>query len=105
MDAGIAAIISAVISGTAGSSVGIIGAWLVFKAKTRDDKQELINQLQEERNRLDEQAAADRAEFAKQMDRMWKDKAASRQYVGSLVDHIWQRKEPPPPLAPDGYIH
>ncbi|WP_350347273.1 hypothetical protein ABIQ69_11590 [Agromyces sp. G08B096] len=98
-------------------------AFLQSRAKSRDDRQALIDQLQEERNYADEQRrlereafsielakereqiAAERVEYTTRLDRMWADKAASRAHVAQLNDHIWQRKPPPPPEPPAGYIH
>lgn len=101
---GIAQALAPMLGPLAGAGVGALSAWLVFRAKSKDDKQTLIDQLQEERDRADDRAHEQLGEFSRQMDRMWADKAASRQHVGALVDHIWQRKEPPPPPAPAGYI-
>lgn len=96
-----AAIIVAVVA----ASGGVLGAWAVFAKSARDDRQLLIDQLQEERNATESRAAQDRAAFTAQVDRLWTDKAASREHVNALRDHIWQRKPPPPPEPGEGYIH
>ena len=98
-------VIVAALGAIASGGVGALSAWLVFWAKSKDDKQELINQLQEERDRADDRADKDRTAAMEQIDKLWHDKAASREYVRRLLDHIWQRKDPPPPEVPDGYIH
>lgn len=103
------------IVGIGGAAIGAAGGafagWLAYRAKSREDTQQLIDQLQEERqmfvNQLSAeraQMAADRKSYEERVDRFWADKAASRNYVGSLLDHIWLRKEPPPPEPPPGYI-
>ena len=112
-------IIVAVIAATGGWATAI---WQ-SRSKAKDDRQALIDQLQEERNHSDEQRrlereafssqlAAERESFAAQLtseraeiQRMYMDKAASRDFVAALKDHIWQRKDPPPPEPPAGYIH
>lgn len=80
------------------------GALAVMRKSSRDDRQALIDQLQEERNASETRAAQDRAAFTAQIDRFWVDKSASRDHVAALRDHIWQRLPPPPPAPPEGYI-
>lgn len=97
-------------------------AYFTLRAKAQEDKQALIDQLQEERNEERNERRREREEFAAQLaaeraeiaaeravnseriDRFWADKAASRTYVAQLEHHIWAQKEPPPPTPPDGYI-
>lgn len=91
--------------GTVLLSIGGIITAIVLGAKSKKDAlQALIDQVQEERNKAVEAAEKDRALFSEKIDKFWADKHASRDYVGSLVDHIWQRKDPPPPPPPAGYI-
>jgi len=102
------------------------GAWATTFVSMRrgasDARNTLIDQLQEERNHSDEQRklereafateltaereqiAAERRENREMVDRFMSDKAASREYVNRLKDHIWQRHDPPPPEPPVGYI-
>lgn len=115
----IATIVSSIITG----GVGFGGAIMLFKKNSGDDRQALIDQLQEERDVTQRQLREERQEFAKQLveeraaaqeerlaytarlDQMWADKAASREHVAALRDHIWSRQAPPPPDPPPGYIH
>lgn len=80
------------------------------RAELAEDRRSLIEQLQEERSVYVAQLSAERAElaaerqvWAERFDRMWADKAASRQHVAALRAHIWSRGEPPPPDPPAGY--
>lgn len=66
----------------------------------RADAMQLVDQLQEELGRRDRQ----HEQLMERIDRMWADKAASRNYVGALRDHIWARNDPPPPEPPENYI-
>jgi uncharacterized protein HemX len=106
--------------------IGATGGWATAfiqgRAKAKDERQVLIDQIQEERNyqteqrRLEreqfaaelkaerEQLAAERRENGERIDRFWADKAASREYVNRLQHHIWNRLDPPPPEPPAGYI-
>ncbi|HWU46148.1 MAG TPA: hypothetical protein VN133_05265 [Humibacter sp.] len=115
-----------VLVGAAAAVIGAVGgvftAWVAMRGKQRDDRQMLIDQLQEERNAEREERRKEREEFATQLaseraeiaaervehserlDKMWADKSASRAYIGSLEQHIWQHREPPPPTPPVGYI-
>lgn len=95
-----------------GAVGGILATWAVARKTAREDTQALIDQLQEERTAFVEQLEKERAgmredrvSYESKIDALWTDKAASRQYVGALTDHIWQRKDPPPPEPPAGYIH
>lgn len=90
----------------------LISALLTRRTAADADRQALIDQLQEElKADLAELAAerdeikAEREQYQRNLDRLWTDKAASREHVAALRDHIWQRKDPPPPDPPDGYIH
>ncbi|MGB3414032.1 MAG: hypothetical protein WBA28_04890 [Microbacteriaceae bacterium] len=89
--------------------IGAIGGWLstllTMRGKAKDQQLLLINELQEERNTWKEALDKERAMYSSKLDRMWADKSASRDHVAALRDHIWQRKPPPPPVAPDHYIH
>ena len=106
--------------------VAASGAWLTtlvsLRGKARDDRQLLIDQLQEERNWQAEERRKERVEFAEELraeraqiaaerdlarresDRFWADKASSRVYVGMLRAHINAVLPPPPPNPPEGYI-
>jgi predicted house-cleaning noncanonical NTP pyrophosphatase (MazG superfamily) len=86
------------------ASGGVIVGWLTLRAKNKDDKQSLIDQLQEERNTYVSQLEKERADYMARIDRFWADKAYSREHVAELRDHIWQRNDPPPPKPPTGYI-
>ena len=77
-----------------------LGAWLLFRAKARDDKQLLIDQLQEERALLKGEGVAYRA----QIDKHWQDKALSREHVAALRHQVWSGGNPPPVAAPPGYV-
>ena len=97
-------------------------AFVAVRRGARDDRNALIDQLQEERDHSDEQRRLERAAFAEELtaeraqitaerrehrdivDRFMSDKAASREYVNRLKDAIWQRHDPPPPEPPVGYI-
>lgn len=96
-----------------GGGIGALATALVTARRNkREDRDALIDQLQEERKSFVEELkkereafAAERAELLDRLDKMWADKAASREHVNALRDHIWQRKDPPPPDPPAGYIH
>lgn len=73
--------------------------------------QAIIDQLQEERKSKDDQlnkeraaSLAEREKYERRIDQFWGEKAVSRLYVNALQDHIWQRKDPPPPNPPEGYV-
>jgi len=115
-------LLAAIVGALIGAVGGIASAWMVLRGKQRDDRQMLIDQLQEERNAEREERRKEREEFAAQLaqeraeiaaervehserlDKMWADKSASRAYIGSLEQHIWKQLEPPPPTPPVGYI-
>ncbi|WP_449277986.1 hypothetical protein [Leucobacter sp. GX24907] len=94
------ATIQALITGVVGLTVGALTA----RGKRREDTQTLIDQLQEERSAYVEQLREERAAGDTRLDRMWVDKAASRQHVADLRSHINQGLGPPPPGPPAGYI-
>ena len=101
------------------AAIAASGAWLTtlvtFRARARDERQVLIDQLQEERNWQADERRKERLEFTEQLqaeremarvesNRFWDDKALSRSYVGQLRAHIMERRDPPPPIPPAGYI-
>ena len=93
-------VITTIISAIGGVTVGALAA----RGKRREDKQLLIDQLQEERNFQVQERAKERQEFVDQIDRVWRDKAHTREHVNALRAHIWRGCPPPPPEPPDGYI-
>lgn len=100
-----------VVIGLIAVSGGYATAWVSSRKSHNDDRQTLIDQLQEERKTYVDQLGKERAEqkadreaYTKRLDAMWTDKAASREHVNALRDHIWQRRDPPPPEPPVGYI-
>lgn len=106
-------LIPVVVSLVGGGTVGALAtAFITARRDTLSDRNALIDQLQEERKSYVEQLKAERAEqaaerqaYTERLDQMWADKASSREHVAALRDHIWQRKPPPPPDPPAGYIH
>lgn len=102
-----------------GGGVGALSAWLVFRAKSKDDKQTLIDQLQEERNHVTEQRRLDRDEFkqelieerktyVEQLDkerekhdqrtaRLLLERDEDHEYITDLQLHIAAGSPPPPP--------
>jgi flagellar biosynthesis GTPase FlhF len=109
---------------------GFIGGIAAMRKAAADERtardmerQAFIDQVQEERDAAHQLLHQEREEYASQLaaerklireereaytsrlDTMWTDKAASREHVAELRDHIWQRKPPPPPEPPPGYIH
>lgn len=82
------------------AGAGVVGAMFVFRAKQKEDKHLLIDQLQEERNLLRDQLAAQRIEDEKR----FHDKALSRQHVADLRRQINTGTPPPPVPPPPGYI-
>lgn len=93
-------VLVALISATGGAVVALIAA----RGKRREDTQTLIDQLQEERKAYAEMLREERAVADARLDRMWADKAASRQHVADLRAHINRGDPPPPPTPPEGYI-
>lgn len=70
------------------------------RTEARTEAHAMIDQLQEERTVREGQVSA----LQSRIDGFYTDKHASRIFVASLIDHIWQRKQPPPPEPPAGYI-
>lgn len=126
METWIIPIVVAVI-GAVGGFIGGVAAMRKTAADERTsrdlERQAFIDQVQEERDAAHALLHQEREEYATQLaaerrelrdertaytsrlDTMWVDKAASREHVAALRDHIWQRKDPPPPDPPTGYIH
>lgn len=103
----IAALIGAVLA----FAGGLVGHLFTAKKNRSDLQQQLIDQLQEERNRLDAKLEAQEERHAKDVNQLniritgfYADKAASRNYIASLESHIFQGSPPPPPPPPDGYV-
>lgn len=92
-----AAALPVMVTSVATSAVTAIGAFLLGASRRKHD---MIDQLQEERTSRETQIAA----LELRIDAFYTDKHASRIYVASLIDHIWQRQQPPPPDPPTGYI-
>lgn len=99
----------------AGIVVGFIGSLLghrVAAGKNKNDLQQaMIDQIQEERNRLDDKLEKQEKRHAEDVDKLnrrisgfYADKSASRKYIGMLESHIFQGKPPPPPTPPTGYV-
>lgn len=66
----------------------------------RLERQEFVDQLREERD-----AANERTDKVNTLlDRMWSDKAASREHVAALRAQIWAGGTPPPVDPPAGYL-
>lgn len=82
------------------AAVGVMSTFLVFRAKQKEDKHLLIDQLQEERNLLHEQLKAER----EQTRAIYLDKSLSRQHVADLRRQINTGSPPPPVTPPSGYI-
>lgn len=83
---------------------GAFGAFLLARGKRREDTQTLVDQLQEERVQYVGLLREEREMNERRLDRMWDDKAASRQHVAELRAHIFKGSPPPPPAPPAGYI-
>ena len=120
----------AIITAVGGIVAGFIAGVAAMRKTAADERtardlerQAFIDQVQEERDAAHQLLHQEREEYAAQLaaerkelreertaytsrlDTMWADKAASREHVAELRDHIWQRKDPPPPEPPPGYIH
>lgn len=78
----------------------LIAGIVAYTAGSRRNRHDLIDQLQEERDKRQDEIE----KLNQRVTAFYTDKHASRQYVSSLLDFIWQRKEPPPPEPPHGYI-
>lgn len=83
-----------------GGVVGLVSAWLVYKAKSRDDTQVLIDQLQEERSEMRAQLDKERAHNEQRLDRLYEDRDDDRTYIAVLQEHIRLGNPPPPPERP-----
>lgn len=101
---------------------GLVGHLITSRKNKADIQSALVDQLQEERNRLDAKLEAQEIRHAADMEKLnvringfYADKSASRKYIGALqareaelVAHILLGHPPPPPGAsprpPDGYI-
>lgn len=83
---------------------GIVVGVLTARGKRREDTQVLIDQIQEERDQYATLLREERAAGDARLDRMWTDKARSRQHVAELRAHIYRGDPPPPPAPPTGYI-
>lgn len=99
----------------AGVLVGFVGSMIGHRltaGKQKTDLQlALIDQLQEERNRMDEKMekqeqrhADDVSQLNKRITGFYADKSKSRHYIAALESHIYQGNPPPPPDPPHGYI-
>lgn len=78
----------------------VLTSYVAFLAGLSRNRHAMIDQLQEERSLREVQIA----DLERRIDAFYADKHASRIYVAALLDHIWQRKAPPPPDPPPGYI-
>jgi len=88
----------------AGVVLGFIGSLIANRITAKKHKVELqlalVDQLQEERDRLDGKID----KLNTRVTGFYADKHASRRYIASLEDHINQRNPPPPPEPPPGYV-
>lgn len=107
----LAAAVSSLITGIAGVRIGARTDRREMLAAAKADSHAMIDQLQEERNQVEAKlgkeigdGAAKVERLEKRIDIFYADKHASRLYVAALLDHIWQRKQPPPPDPPAGYV-
>lgn len=101
---------------------GLVGHLITSKKNRSDLQQALIDQLQEERDRLDKKLEAQEERHAKDVNQLniritgfYADKSASRKYIAALqareaelLAHIIRGDPPPPvgesPTPPEGYI-
>lgn len=101
--------------GAGGILLGLIGSLITVKVTAKKNKTDLqlqlIDQLQEERNRMDERFEKQEERHAKDVANLntritgfYADKSASRRYIASLESHIYQGNPPPPPAPPEGYV-
>lgn len=110
----------------AGILVGFLGSMMGHKITAGKNKADLqlalVDQLQEERNRLDEKIETQEKRHSEDVSKLntrisgfYADKSASRRYISSLqareaelVAHIILGNPPPPPGAspepPEGYV-
>lgn len=84
---------------------GVLSSWLIFRAREKDHTQQLIDQLQEERDHYFEQMRREHEANLAAAEKRWAEKAAAQLHVNELRQHIWDRKAPPPPTPPAGYNH
>lgn len=77
--------------------VGVSGSWVLLRTKGRDAQQMLIDQVQEERDVYHRALVAERDRNEARLDRLYAEKQDDRDHINELKDHIWQRREPPPP--------
>lgn len=101
---------------------GLVGHLITSRKNKADIQSALVDQLQEERDRLDKKLEAQEIRHAADVEKLnvringfYADKSASRKYIGALqareaelVAHILLGHPPPPPGVsphpPDGYI-
>lgn len=101
---------------------GLVGHLITSKKNRSDLQQALIDQLQEERDRLDKKLEAQEERHANDVNKLniringfYADKSASRNYIAALqareaelMAHILLGNPPPPPgaspIPPDGYV-
>ncbi|GGJ55610.1 hypothetical protein [Glutamicibacter ardleyensis] len=101
---------------------GLVGHLFTAKKNRADAQSDLIDQIQEERDRLDRKLEAAETRHSKDINQLniritgfYADKSASRGYINmlrareaELMAHIMLGNPPPPPGAspepPDGYV-
>lgn len=90
--------------GFAGVALGVIASMIGSRITASKHKAELqlalVDQLQEERDRLDEKID----KMNVRITAFYADKHASRRYIASLENHIDNGNPPPPPAPPAGYV-
>lgn len=87
-----------------GAVGGTVATFFTQKSKSRDQLLAFIETIKDDRQTYVEQLEKERAMYSSKLDRLWRDKRASRNHVAQLEDHIWQRKPPPPPPPPEDYV-
>lgn len=101
--------------GFAGVVLGVVGSMIGSRITARKQKSDLqmalVDQLQEERDRLDnklekqeERHANDVEKLNKRITGFYADKHKSRLYIAKLENHINLGNPPPPPEPPAGYV-
>lgn len=101
---------------------GLVGHLITSKKNRSDLQQAMIDQLQEERDRLDKKLEAQEERHANDVNKLniritgfYADKSASRKYIAdlqareaTLMAHIIRGDPPPPigesPTPPEGYV-
>jgi len=90
---------------------GLVGHLITSRKNKADIQSALVDQLQEERDRLDKKLEDQQERHDKQVEQLniritgfYADKSASRRYIASLESHIFQGSPPPPPNPPEGYV-